>query len=269
MAIENILEHSDELMAIARSVTGGGSKFMKVIYARRPLTDVNTGKAIQMAGWVTWIDDDVQTGELWRKMAMGWVPLRKYGFLGTKEGEADPEGNWAKILKTPGGPSEFPVDQLLEFGWFDPERVPVHGVKFPQLRGMKIPLYPCPECSDRMFQKPIHLARHCRNAHSYDRKDIQDLAEQLDINLVKEMYGDRQKLQTYDYTDDQPEPEPVVAPDFEVEPIAVTPRARFLQKAIAHERPPDPATAKKSQWTPERRAEASRKARERIAAGVA
>ncbi len=128
---------------------------------------------------------------------------------------------------------------------------------------MKIPLYPCPECSSREFNKPIHLARHCRNAHSYDRKDIQDLAEQLGVDLVKEMYAGREKLRVYDYTeqaDDEAEPELVVPPEYEVETVAV--RGRGEVSKPAKRKPP------RVEWTPERRAEASRKAKERMAANA-
>lgn len=252
---------NEELMDIARSLVGGQQKAsMKVIYARRPLKDGNTGKPISMAGWITWIDDDTRTGALWNKVALGWQPLKQYGNLGTRQGDSDELGPWQKILEHPNGPSEFPVDQLIEFGWYDPERVPVAGVRFPQLRGEKIATYPCPECSDRMFTKPIHLARHCRNAHSYDRKDIQDLAEQLGIDLVREMYAGKERLHVYDYTDDETTEETmvVVPPEYEVEQVTVQPRS---------ERKAKPARA--SQWTPERRAEASRKAKERMAASPA
>ncbi len=223
-------EHSEVLMDIARSLVGNNQAraSMKVIYARRPQKDANTGKPLQMAGWVTWIDDDTQTGALWLKVAQGWTILKQYGNLGQRDGSPDPLGPWQKILEHRSGPAEFPVDQLMEFGWYDAERVPVPGVRFPQLRGMKIPTYPCPECSDRNFLKPIHLARHCRNAHSYDRKDIQDLAEQLGIDLVKEMYQNKERVQVYDYSDEPeaaPEPPPL-PPEFAVERVAVQPRGR-------------------------------------------
>ena len=184
------------------------------------------------------------------KMACGWRPLEKFGFIGQRDGAPDPLGPWQKILEHRDGPKLFPVDQLMEFGWFDPDRVPVQGVHFPQLKGMKIPLYPCPECNDRDFVKPIHLARHCRNAHSYDRKDIQDLAEQLGVDLVREMYAGKQKLRVYDYTEGaESEPEPEVPPEYEVEKVAIKPRGEV--KSVNRG------------WTPERRAAASLRAKER------
>ncbi len=253
----------EQLMDIARQMVSGTQKSsMRVIYARRPYKD-QLGKPISMAGWVTWIDDDTRTGALWQKVAIGWTILKQFGTLGTDRGEPDALGPWQKILEHREGPACFPVDQLMEFGWYDPARVPVQNVKFPQLKGMKIPLYPCPECSSREFNKPIHLARHCRNAHSYDRKDIQDLAEQLGVDLVKEMYAGREKLRVYDYTeqaDDEAEPAIVVPPDYEVETVAV--RARGEVSPPAKRKPP------RVEWTPERRAEASRKAKERMAANA-
>jgi hypothetical protein len=145
---------SEELMDLARDLVSGRQRAsMKVIYARRPYKDINTGKPIPSAGWITWIDDDTRTGALWNKVALGWQPLKQFGTLGSAQGNPDERGPWQRILEHRDGPALFPVDQLIEFGWFDPERVPVPGVRFPQLKGMKISMFPCPECSDRMFVK--------------------------------------------------------------------------------------------------------------------
>lgn len=260
-------EPTEEMMAIAQALSGGTSTktSMKVIYAKRPMKDGNTGKPISMPGWVTWTDDDTRTGELWRKTALGWRFFKQLGYLGQRDGSPDPLGPWQKILEHKDGPALFPVDQLIEFGWYDPSRVPVEGVRFPQLKGLKIPLYPCPECNDRDFVKPIHLARHCRNAHSYDRKDIQDLADQLGIDLVREMYAGKEKMRTFDYTEDEVEPEPEVPAEYEVEKVALRPR---VDSRGERDSQPVAKSPRKFHWTPERRAEASRKAKERMAANA-
>ncbi|HXI96670.1 MAG TPA: hypothetical protein VNG04_11120 [Candidatus Acidoferrum sp.] len=236
-------EPNETLMSIARDMVGGRQRAsMKVIYARRPYKDANSGKPIAMAGWITWIDDDTLTGALWQKVALGWQPLKQFGYLGSAQGAPDERGPWQKILEHKDGPAQFPTDQLIEFGWYDPERVPVQGVRFPQLRGMKIPLYPCPECSDRDFVKPIHLARHCRNAHSYDRKDIQDLATQLGIDLVREMYGAREKLRVYDYSEPDAEvDEPEIPSEYEIERAPILPRGDGRDRQPVAKKEPIPA----------------------------
>lgn len=260
-----LAEPTEEMMDIARALSGGTSTktSMKVIYAKRPTKDGNTGRPISMPGWITWTDDDTRTGELWRKTALGWRFFKQFGYLGQRDGSPDPLGPWQKILEHKDGPAQFPVDQLLEFGWYDKRNVPVENVYFPQLKGMKIPRYRCPECEDRVFLKGIHLARHCRNAHSYDRKDIQDLATEMGIDLMHEMYKGKDMIEVYDYTEDVPEPEPEVPPDYEVEDVVLKPRAER-----SRDRQPVAKPKVKNGWTPERRKAASAAYKARIAANA-
>jgi hypothetical protein len=70
------------------------------------------------------------------------------------------------------------------------------------------------------------------------------------------MYGSRQKLHVYDYHEDTAAEgfEAPPPPEYEVEAIAIKPRDK------------QPVARGKVQWTPERRAEASRKAKERLLA---
>jgi hypothetical protein len=225
---------SETLMDLAQQLLGGNrARSMKVIYAKRPSHDVNTGRPLQNAGYVTWIDNDTATGAVFLKIAQGWKPMQQYGTITAYPDEGI--SPWKQILEHPKGPAEFPVEQLLEQGWFDPAKVErdtgVANVRFPQLRGQKITLIPCPDCTERTFQKPLHLAIHCRNTHNYDRADIQALGRELGIDFTKELYKGRPRETVYDYTDvDEPEPDPVLPPDAEVERIVVRPRAERAKR---------------------------------------
>lgn len=219
---------TETLADLARSMLAGSQKAaMRVLYARRPTVDANTGKPLESAGWITWIDNDTQTGALWRKIALGWKVLNKYGEIHAyAEKGVSP---WTAILQHPDGPREFPVEQLMDFGWFDPQRVErdtgVAGVRFPQLRGQTITQIPCPECSQRVFRKPIHLARHVRNTHAYDRADIEALGKQLGVDFAAELYANRPREVVYDYEDDEAAPAaPAYEPGVAVETITVAPR---------------------------------------------
>lgn len=216
--VENLSEFA------ARLIGSQKSKYMEVIYAKRPTTYPGTDTPFPDAGYVTLVDNDQQTGAIWRKIASGWHVLEKYGKVRFYPDEGG--SRWDQILRAPGGPAEFPIAQIMEFGWYDPSRVPVAGVKFPQLRGETIRVLPCPECPSRRFLKPIHLAQHCRGAHNYDRQDIKALGDQLGIDFVKEMFNGRKREYTFDYAD-EPEAvaEPVIPPDYEVETVAIAPRS--------------------------------------------
>lgn len=151
----------------------------------------------------------------------GCVPLQQYGFVDPQSVEhEDPSyRQWAQILRAPGGPEEFPVEQLIAFRWYDPEVCPVPGVRFPQLDGVAIQRVWCPECETVYFHKPNHLARHLRVMHDYDRAEIIAVGQELGISFAKEMTNGRRGVEEIVYDageaahDDDEAPAPVVAFD--------------------------------------------------------
>ena len=158
-----------------------------VIYYRKPLAE--NGRRSTQAGWIIW--GDSQPNKRSDYIFRGFRPLqfgrgRKFLRVGGGEAAFDEYGPWGPILSHPDGPAMFPVDQVITNRWYIPEQCPVPGVVFPQLAGVKIIEYGCPDCQDRTFLHPNYLARHLRNAHSYTMADIIQLGSALGVNFKKE-----------------------------------------------------------------------------------
>lgn len=193
-----------------------------VIYYRRPMKG-------EHAGWITW--GDSQPSKRADMVLRGFEPLPQFGRIATGVLAFDQYGVWGPILTHPRGPAVFPAEQVITFRWYDPEQVgdpwrPIPNVKFPQLKGQKIVEFDCPECSDRVFAKALHLARHLRNTHDYDRSEIIKLGEELGIDFTKEftVAGKRE----FTYQDDAPLPVPREedeGPSFEVTKTKVSGRS--------------------------------------------
>lgn len=189
----------------------------RVMYYRRPQRGAQ-------GGWIvtSGTNPERQLG-LFRK---GFVPLDRYGFVNPQGvTPPDPEADsaeayrvWAKILLTPGGPEEFPVSQLLEQRWYDPAICPVPGVRFPQLAGVALTKFYCPECETVYFHKAIHLARHLRSSHEWDRAEIGAYGQEAGISFTKEATTGRSTVESVTFdVPDEPEPEPEPLPVMEVE----------------------------------------------------
>lgn len=187
----------------------------RIMYYRKP----NRGRD---AGWIilAGTNPERQLG----LFAKGLVPLDRYGFVNPQvvtppdpgSDQAEAYRMWAPILTAPGGPEEFPVSQLLEQRWYDPDICPVRGVRFPQLDGVALTKFWCPECETVYFHKAIHLARHLRSSHEWDRAEIGAYGAEAGINFAKESAGARAAVEAVVY--DAPEPEPEVPmPVMEVE----------------------------------------------------
>lgn len=217
----------EALMEIAENMLGNKRTDEAVIYYRKPL--MANGKPHSEAGWICWSDS--QAGkqlDLWKK---GWQPLNKYGEIRVKKSENQPDGPfdrygpWGPILCHPDGPGEFPVDQILTFRWYDPERCPVPSARFPQLRewlaeGHEIDEYDCPECTLARYAKPVYLARHLRIAHNYERHEIIALGKEMNVDFSKELVRNGRVRRTYNL-EDLPEPVQLTEPEPQAEPIVV------------------------------------------------
>ncbi len=118
---------------------GQGKRDERVIYYRKP------------NGWITWADSE--SGTKLRDFAIrGFQPLFEYGaitgYMDKEQKIPDPGSVWGPILRHPDGPAEFPVEQIVALRWHTDPPIPM---KFPQLQGMKITQYQCPECSREPF----------------------------------------------------------------------------------------------------------------------
>lgn len=146
----------------------------------------------------------------------GFTFLPQYGEFanGTNEARAqakavDDRGNpwnpaveqWRLIFQR-GGAKEFPIDQIIAFRWH--LRPPYREVAFPQLDGVAIINYPCPECEKGVFastnqreaaeQLRAHLTCGVNQRHSYTPTDLRELGKELGINFESARVGRMQEI---------------------------------------------------------------------------
>ena len=134
----------------------------------------------------------------------GAIYLNLYGFWrpGSADGQAKPEERdrngtpwnpaiepWRRIFQE-GGANEFPVDQIVAYGWH--RRPPYREVTFPQLQGVAVFDLPCPEC-DRIFGSlneretaqmlKTHLTSRTNTSHSYTPTDLRELGKEWNLDF--------------------------------------------------------------------------------------
>lgn len=198
-------------------------------------------------GWITW--GDTQASKQLDKIRKGSVPLPQYGRI------THSEDIWGPILRHPDGPAEFPVEQVLAYRWYDRRRLPdirpiiqvgreeqrqgaqPAVIRFPQLVGVKITEYPCPESClitlpdgksvDKAYHDPVHLGNHLRVMHGYDRSEIIKYGDAMGIDFTKVPGG--KELVTYEFDEVADEVRQDAEEAFEVERVAAPKR----QKATA------------------------------------
>ena len=224
---------SEEHVRLARLLGGGqgrGKVSERCMYYKKPPKGVE-------AGWVVinGTNPERQQG-LFMK---GFVPLQQYGFVSPQDvTPPDPESptaqaycTWSTILLKPGGPEEFPVEQLIAYRWYDPSVCPVPSARFPQLVGAKITRVWCEECTTVYYHKPTHLARHLRTVHHYDRADVRAYGEQYGINFARELDGPSRSVEAVAYEMPAPPVELPPLPPVEFEDSR-TPRGRGARRPI-------------------------------------
>ena len=183
------------------------SREEQVIYFRRPRGGTHSG-------WILWSDS--QTGKRSDMIIRGFMPITKYGHICDEDKHENGRtfltyGAWGPILCHPDGPAEFPLEQILTYRWYSEEglRASCNGLLpnnkqpmrlFPQLNefvrdGGEITEYPCPECSDKNYLQALHLARHLRNAHDWDRMDILQWGTSIGVDFSREFKARRMDIQ--------------------------------------------------------------------------
>lgn len=90
-----------------------------------------------------------------------------------------------------GGAKEFPVEQIIAYHWH--LRPPYREVTFPQLKGIAITDYFCPECDKGIFSAltpaeaaqslRTHLTTGIDRTHSYTAQDLRQLGEAEEIDF--------------------------------------------------------------------------------------
>lgn len=203
------LSQDEALISAARSAFAESrQRSERVCFYRTPQRMVD-GQKHKQAGWIGW--GDTQQGIKLGKIMRGYIPMEKYGFIQAKRREDDPDGPfetygpWGVILSQPGGPAEFPKDQILTYHWYDADRLrqSLNGqipptlkthhteagemVLWPQLKGAELRIFSCPECSDWRSLEAVFLARHLRIWHDYDRADIIAFGQQFGVDFSAEL----------------------------------------------------------------------------------
>ena len=228
-------EADEALITAARSMfQNNRARSERVCFYRTPQHRPDGAKHLQ-AGWIGWGDtqDSIKMG----KISRGYLPLDQYGFIRSKSREDDPDGPfelygpWGVILSQPGGPAEFPLEQILTYHWYDADRLrqSLHGripptlrvkdgmVLWPQLRGHELRVFACPECSDWRSIEAVFLARHLRIWHDYDRADIIAFGAQYGVDFSTEINREGRVIRSMSFEDDggdDPSPEPDVDDGF-------------------------------------------------------
>jgi len=123
----------------------------------------------------------------------GFQPLEKYGFISAGSGSPDEHLSSAdaleRLLTLPGGIAEFPPEQIIEYRWhLEP---PIEGLKFPQMEGVDVEIFECPECEDTLFFKVTNLVSHLRIRHEWTRRDIQEYGKDTGLDLLPKRVGRR------------------------------------------------------------------------------
>lgn len=249
MTMVTTQEQDEALISAARQAfQTNRARSERVCFYRTPQRKPDGGKHVQ-AGWIGW--GDTQQSIKLGKIARGYIPLDQYGFIQAKRRDDDDDGPfelygpWGVILSKPGGPAEFPKDQILTYHWYDAERLrqslqgsipPTLKVRdgmvlWPQLAGQDLRIFACPECSDWRSLEAVFLARHLRIWHDYDRADIIAFGQQYNIDFTTELNREGRVIQayTFDAAPDEPEEAEDDVPGFNLD-VARPARARKRQE---------------------------------------
>lgn len=286
------LQIADELIPLREAfkpMMGADRKYEKCIYYRHPdVCNVDTPQEHpnKQAGWIMWAGNN--RDRMADQMELGFIPLRKFGICQSQpdwseeaKGTPDQYGPWGAILCHPEGPAAFPVSQIMTYKWYDPKRVPVPGVTFPQLDGTPIVEFSCPDCNGRSFGLALHLSRHLRTQHDWTVDDLVKFGAAMGLDFHREFVNEVKTTKTYSagksavptFAGGRVAAAPVV-----IERIIPTRSEPVLEVGTVHysdgssatgtlplpDHSPEGAPAVKGGWTPERRAEASRKAKARL-----
>lgn len=210
---------SQEEAQAARSSGQLGHKTMaRVIYYKRP-------PGGQYGGWIVW--QDAQESKQMDYVSRGFQPIRLFDQRDRRRPllVLDSYDVWGPILRHPDGPALFPKGQVISNRWYNARECPVAGVRFPQLEGVTLTIYKCPECDgERIFHEAIQLARHLRSKHKYDRLELSALGRELGIDFSK-VFQLTQEVKYEFKAEDGVSPEDL-APEPRYEVQTVQPRGR-------------------------------------------
>lgn len=181
------------------------------------------GQPANKAGWITWGDSVSGTKQRDYRIR-GFTPLSQYGSLNNEQrrlaliAQAQEEGwtpqrfqaewIWGPILRSAGGPEEFPLDQVVALRWFDSRHCPIKDISprdlFPQLTGKAIRNRRCPQCNrnypevdGRGVAQP--MANHLRIEHDFDMQNILAYGERAGIDFTAVEFDLTAETEEFDF----------------------------------------------------------------------
>lgn len=184
-----------DAVTIAREFGVARHKHEKVIYYRKPQSypavKGRRPRPALEAGWIVIGDSNQSARDV--QLQKGHVPLAGYGFIHDDDPNYQEYGNLGPLLWHPGnrraglvpGAHLFPVEQIKANRWYDADLYPELVGKFPQLAGVEITEYPCPDCQRPAYHDAMDLGLHLRNSHNYDRTDLIALGKELGISFAR------------------------------------------------------------------------------------
>ena len=147
------------------------------IYFRKP-----DGWIVAAPGWPQ---------EYAKRLRQGYTPLPQYGSFVPGHKSRDSRGlafsaareGWRVGFQKGGADfaREFPVAQIVAYNWH--LTPPYREVDFPQIAGMDIPAYECPECVRPPLPTTQTLATHLRVGHDYSRVDLREYGKEVGIEF--------------------------------------------------------------------------------------
>jgi hypothetical protein len=152
------------------------------LYWRKP-----NGWIVSAPGWPQ---------EYAKRIRARWEALPQYGTFipGQKATDArgvtfNPHREPWRVIFQHNGADAFPLEQVIAYNWhLNP---PYKEVVFPQLEGVTVDIFDCPECNAQPFHEAEHLAQHLRIRHEYSRLDLKIYGEEASIEFVR---GRRKKV---------------------------------------------------------------------------
>ena len=224
------------------------SRWEKVIYWKTPQVIHHTGEPHEQAGWIQ-LGDSSDTAAI-GKMRAGWYPLEQFGSTGV-----DSKNRWNSILSHPEGRAQFPVSQILAYRWYraanlrhdwptmprgpwdDDDRKMVR--LFPQLAGVPVKEFGCPNCTNRVFGAPKGLFQHLFVHHDMKPESIFAWGEQMGIDFGDQLRERSVVTVTFEDAPDVPleeeEPEGPAIETVGIAPSTQSARAKFARVEQAKE----------------------------------
>lgn len=137
--------------------------------------------------------------EFAKRIRQGWTPLTQYGSFTPGRKSQDSRGQGFDAVREgwrmgfqKGGEAfarEFPVAQIVAYNWH--LTPPYREVAFPQIAGMDIPAFECPECVRPPLGAVSGLATHLRIKHDYSRVDLREYGKEIGVDFTAK--SDRQQ----------------------------------------------------------------------------